>query len=59
MAAITLVGEKALDGVADHGLHLGDDGCKRVTVIGVAGHRLHVGDELAGLGAADRGGNGV
>jgi hypothetical protein len=30
-----------------------------VTVIGVAGHRLHVGDELAGLGAADRGGNGV
>lgn len=27
-------------------------------VIGIAGQRMHIGDELAGLGAADRGGGG-
>ena len=58
VAAVSLVGEDACDDVADQRLHVRDHGGQRVTVIGVAGHRLHVGDELAGLGAADRGGNG-
>ena len=51
VAAIALVGEDALDGVADQRLHVRDHGCQRVTVIRVAGQRLHMGDELAALGS--------
>ena len=58
MAAIALVGEDALDGVADERLHLRDDGRQRVAVIGVAGQRLHMGDELAALGVRQRRGDG-
>ena len=52
VAAISLVGEEALDGVADERFHLRDDGRQRMAVIGIAGHRLHMGDELAALGVA-------
>ena len=57
VAAISLVGEDARDGVADQRLHLRDHGCQRVAVIGIAGQRLHMGDELAALGVLERGGN--
>ena len=53
VAAIALVGEDALDGVADERLHVRDHGCQRVAVIGIARQRLHMGDELAALGVAD------
>jgi hypothetical protein len=44
VAAIPLVGEDAIEGVADQRLHLGNHGCQRVTVIGIAGQRLHMGE---------------
>src|SRR5450631_1652723 len=55
MAAVSLVGEDAREGVADQRLHVRDHGCQRVTVIRIAGQRLHMGNELAALGMADRG----
>ena len=58
VAAISLVGEDARDGVADQRLHVRDHGCQRVAVIGIAGQRLHMGDELAALGVAEGGGDG-
>lgn len=58
VTAVSLVGEDARDGVADHRFHIRDHGGQRVTVIGVAGQRLYMGDELATLRAAYRSGNG-
>ena len=58
VAAVSLVGENARDGVAGQRLHVQDHAGQRVTVIGIAGLRLHMGDELAALGVVDRGGNG-
>src|SRR5450432_2725370 len=55
MAAVSLVGEDAREGVADQRLHVRDHGCQCVTVIRIAGQRLHMGNELAALGMADRG----
>ena len=52
VAAVALVRENAIDGVADQRLHLRDHGCQGVTF-----QRLDVGDELAALGVADGGGN--
>lgn len=37
MAAIALVGEEALEGIADEGFHVRDDGCERMPVIGLPG----------------------
>jgi hypothetical protein len=48
--AIALIGEDALDGVADERFHFRDDGGQRMAVIRVAGQRLQMGDELATLG---------
>jgi hypothetical protein len=50
VAAIALVGEDALDGVADDRFHARDDDGQGVAVIGVAGQRLDMGDELSTLG---------
>ena len=58
MAAVSLVGEDARDGVADQRLHVRDHGCQGVTIIGIARQRLHVGDELAAPGVADGGSDG-
>jgi len=55
VAAVSLVGEEALEGVADQRFHVRDHGCQGVTIIGIAGQRLHMGNELAALGMADRG----
>src|SRR6266576_4094356 len=57
VAAISLVGEDARDGVADERLHVRDHGCQGMAVIGIAGQRLHVGDELAALAVLEGGGN--
>ena len=57
MAAVSLVGEEARDGVAGQRLHLRDHGGQRVTVIRIAGQRLHVGDELAALAVLEGGGD--
>ena len=46
VAAVSLVGEDTLEGVADHCLHVRDHGCQGVTIIGIARQRLHMGDEL-------------
>ena len=40
VAAVSLVGEHALEGVADHCLHVRDHGCQGVTIIGIARQRL-------------------
>ena len=53
VAAVALVRENAIDGVADQRLHLRDHGCQGVTIIGIARQRLDVGDELAALGVAE------
>ena len=58
VAAVSLVGEDARDGVADERLHVRDHGFQGVAIIWIAGQRLHMGDELAALGVADRGGDG-
>lgn len=50
VAAITLVGEDARDGVADEPFHIRDDGGQRMTIIGIAGQCLHMSNELAALG---------
>src|SRR5580693_450975 len=55
VAAVALVGEDALDGVADQRLHVRDHGCQRVAVIRIARERLHMGDEPAAPGATERG----
>src|SRR2546428_10799441 len=57
VAAVSLVGEDTLDGVADERLHVRDHGCQRVAVIWIAGQRLHMGDELAALAVLEGGGN--
>jgi hypothetical protein len=40
VAAVSLVNEKALDGVADQRLHVRDHGCQGVAIVGIAGNRL-------------------
>jgi hypothetical protein len=57
VAAVSLVGKDACDGVADERLHVRDHGCQRVAVIGIAGQRLHMSDELAALAVLEGGGN--
>src|SRR6266478_360430 len=57
VAAVSLVGEDALEGVADQRFHVRDYGGQRVAVIGIAGQRLHMGDELAALAVLEGGGN--
>jgi hypothetical protein len=49
VAAISLVSEETLEGVADQRLDVRDHGCQRATVIGIARQGFHVGDELAAL----------
>ena len=58
VAAVSLVGEDARDGIADQRLHVRDHGCQRVAVIRIAGQRFDMGDELATPGVADGGGDG-
>jgi hypothetical protein len=58
VAAIALVGEDALERVAEHALHVWDHGGQRMAVIGIAQQRLHMGDELTALGMGERGGDG-
>ena len=57
VAAVALVGEDALDGVADQRFHVRDHRLQRVSVIGIAGQRLHMSDELAALAMLEGGGN--
>jgi hypothetical protein len=57
VAPIALVGEDALDSVAEERFHFRDDDCQSMAVIGIAGQRLHMGDELPAPGVCQRGGD--
>ena len=50
VAAVSLVGDDALDGIADERFHLGDNCCQCVSIIGLAWHCLNMGDELTAFG---------
>src|SRR5882762_8696859 len=57
VAAITGIGDAAIEDVADQRLHLWDDRGERVPVIGIAGQCCGMGDELPAGGMLHRGGD--